>query len=100
MFFGMEYLESLPLSDLRALGRACGVKAPTALKRKDIITNIIKIMNGEIEPYFNITKRGRPTYKKELPAQSQLPISVEKLIKIENVLNDCTKQIIKILLER
>ncbi len=42
----IKNLEKLSLSTLRKLGRECGVKAPTALKKKELITEIKCIKTG------------------------------------------------------
>lgn len=51
-------LEELPLFRLRKIGREVGVKAPTALKKKVLIQEILDILNGRKDP--TITNKGRP----------------------------------------
>ena len=51
-------LEELSLFRLRKIGREVGVKAPTALNKKDLIQEIVYVLNGEKDP--TITNRGRP----------------------------------------
>lgn len=54
-------LSQLRIHELRDLARKIGVKCPTALKKEDIINNVIQILNGEAEPYKATNKKGRPT---------------------------------------
>ena len=53
-------LEQLRIHELRDLARKMGVQAPTVLKKEEIIEEIMKIMNGETEPFTRHNKKGRP----------------------------------------
>lgn len=61
MKININDLQSYHLKILREIGEQIGVKAPTSLKKEELILEIKKILNGENEPYF--TNKGRPTYK-------------------------------------
>ncbi|MBQ2863920.1 MAG: hypothetical protein IJE91_00460 [Clostridia bacterium] len=54
-------LSSLRIHELRDLARKIGVKCPTALKKEDLITQSMQILNGETEPYKAKDKKGRPS---------------------------------------
>ena len=55
-----NYYNQFSIFELRNIGREKGVKLPTTLKKKDLIEQIIKLELGEISPYVNTTKQGRP----------------------------------------
>ncbi len=55
-----EILEDRVLAVVRELGRAIGVKAPTSMKKDDLINDIIAIYNGDLAPTFPSGK-GAPT---------------------------------------
>ncbi len=99
MYLGKEYLENLPLGDLRKIGREIGVKAPTALKKNQLINAILEVISGEVPPCHNLNNRGRPKCKEELSVSAKAPISIDKLARIEQAINDCSKQIMEILSE-
>lgn len=54
-------LSSLRIHELRDLARKIGVKCPTALKKEDIINQVMQILNGESQPYKAPSKKGRPS---------------------------------------
>lgn len=56
----IEMLEGESIAILREIGRRIGVKAPAAKNKGDLITEIIAIQKGELEPVPPI-KRGAPT---------------------------------------
>lgn len=58
-FLFAKDLEKEHLSVLRELGRVAGVKAPAAKNKEELVDEIIKIQNGEIEP-VQPCKRGAP----------------------------------------
>lgn len=62
-------IEDLNLKDLRAIGRAVGVYAPTALSREDLLRVIMEISDGRAKPAVR-SSRGRP--HKGLPPQHEL----------------------------
>ena len=94
----VETLSKLDLHSLRKIGREIGVKAPTTLYKKELIAEIIKIKNGEKQPY--VSKKGRPTskMKKEELLLEILPADTKKLIKKEFI-NTLLKEIEKKLYE-
>jgi len=53
-------LQELRIHELRDLARKMGVNAPTAKKKEELIEEILKIMDGDITPKFNESKKGRP----------------------------------------
>lgn len=58
--FSEEVLADLPLSILREIGRQVGVKAPTANKKEQLITEIMEIQSGKRTPVPH-TNKGAPT---------------------------------------
>lgn len=58
----MNY-EELGIFALRNIARKVGVKSPTQLKKRELINSIVKINNGEVEPYVRKTNQGRPVNK-------------------------------------
>ncbi len=58
-----KQLEKVNFHDLRRLGQIVGVKSACSLKKAELIDQILKVQNGEIDPYFST--KGRPA-KKEL----------------------------------
>lgn len=77
MDFNIYDLWDYKLSDLREIGSNLGVKAPTMLKKEDLIGAIINVANHVVSPQF--TNRGRPRLEKP---KSE---SVKKVI--EDILN-------------
>ncbi len=67
-----EELNSLSVYTLRGMGRKIGVKKPTALKKGDLIQEILDIKCGKKQPYF--TNMGRRTKDYEIG-------DIEKVIK-------------------
>jgi hypothetical protein len=59
MKYDKESLEKMHVYNLRHIARDLGVKAPTTLKRKILIDEIILIQKNEKEPYKK-SKKGRP----------------------------------------
>ena len=57
--FTQEMLKHAHTDVIREIGRRIGVKAPTTKKKKQIITEIIAIQKGELEP-VELSKRGAP----------------------------------------
>ena len=56
----VEKLQELGIFEIRNLAREVGVYSPTTLKKQELIEKILRIMNGEDEPYIKKTKQGRP----------------------------------------
>ena len=57
--FKEEELRALHLSVLREIGREIGVKAPAAMNKDELTSDIIKIQRGALEP-VPPTKRCAP----------------------------------------
>jgi len=55
-----DNLNKLGIYYLRDIGRKVGVKDVTLLKKAELVENITKVLNKEIEPYFKKTAQGRP----------------------------------------
>ena len=97
-----ERLSKKSIYELRILGRKLGVKAPTKLKKQELIYAIIERNLNLVEPYS--TTRGRPplsapeSHKNLLQNEQNLFVLKNELVnKIENVLETAKKEIIKIL---
>ncbi len=60
-----EELMKIYLPYLRAIGRKMGVKSPASLNKEELVENILKIHNGEIEPVFPTGKGAPPKYEYE-----------------------------------
>ena len=58
MDFKKNELEFFSIHGLRNIGREIGVKAPSSLKKAELIENILKVQDGTIPPH--VTKKGRP----------------------------------------
>lgn len=86
--FSEEVLADLPLSILREIGRQVGVKAPTASKKEQLITEIMEIQSGKRTPVPH-TNKGAPTkiripipeslFKKEVETDKDLEYDKEKV---------------------
>lgn len=53
-------IENARIHELRDFARKVGVISPTTMKKEDIIKNVLGIARGEIEPFKNPPKHGRP----------------------------------------
>ncbi len=102
----MTQLQKLPLHKLRDLGREKGVKAPTSLKKSELIVAIANIESGKTQPKFNDKNRGRPVLDSENPiADVQATIelkqikALEKLNKLQGLLNKFEKDVMRVILE-
>ncbi len=62
MHYSKDELYETNLHSLRIIGREVGVYAPTHLKKKELINEIMSIVNGEKLP-CKPTKKGRPVKK-------------------------------------
>jgi len=56
----VEKLNELGIFEIRNLAREVGVYSPTTLKKQELIEKILRIMEGQDEPYIKKTKQGRP----------------------------------------
>ena len=97
-----ERLSKKSIYELRIIGRELGVKAPTKLKKQELIYAIIERNLNLVEPYS--TTRGRPPlsapekYKNLLQNEKSLSDLKNELVnKIETVLEKAKKEILKIL---
>ena len=54
-----EYMDKIALSELRAYGRLVGVSRATAMKKDELIEDIIRIFIGELQP-IERSRRGAP----------------------------------------
>ncbi len=64
MKYTREYLKNLILQSVRDIARKIGVRAPTLYTKLELIELVLKVQNGEIEPYFS--NRGRKILKKDI----------------------------------
>ena len=55
-----EGLYNLNIHELRKLGSQVGVKSPSSLNKENLVDAIFSIVMGEIEPYKQKDRRGRP----------------------------------------
>lgn len=91
MQYTKEELNEFSLYSLRELGREIGVKAPSTLKKEQLIEQILSVLSGKIEPTFSM--RGRPKLKKNFSTQ-EVTLLKEYLDKIfETAKNDIIKAI-------
>ena len=95
-----EELENYCIYDLRTIAREVGVKAPTVLRKEQLLDEILLILSGEKQPNFT-SKRGRPVKKLGIDISKTVQILEEKsldkqakeqkiktiLMIIENLLN-------------
>ena len=101
MKYERKQLYEINIHDLRILARKIGVKAPTKLKKKELIDEILKIESGKKQPCAP-SNRGRPLKKcvenraieKEEPLVESNPMDAIKEIKKEFI-NSLLKQIEK-----
>lgn len=91
MQYTKEELNKFNLYSLRELGREIGVKAPSTLKKEQLIEQILGVLSGKIEPTFST--RGRPKLKMNLSTR-EVTLLKEYLDKIfESAKNDIIKAI-------
>ena len=58
MNYTKEQLEDYTIHDLRLIGRSIGVRAPSAMVKKDLVQAILSVQDGCVKPH--LTSRGRP----------------------------------------
>ena len=91
-----EELNKQSIHSLRILGREIGVKSPTSLNKKDLISAIVKIRHGEMTPHVPV-KKGRPTLASNL-INVNIPDTTNNIdLIIEILVDEYRKQLIKIL---
>ncbi len=71
----MEYLSTCGLDDLRCYGRTLNLPYPTRLKKQELITEIIRSLNGEQLTQRN--NRGAPIKKHYF--SPEIPNTIEKI---------------------
>ncbi len=79
MVYDRESLEKTELHDLRKIGKKIGVRAPTRLKKADLVENILAVQSGKVQPYFSAI--GRPSMKNTLTVKKQKR-SVEQIVRM------------------
>ena len=101
--YSFEQLDKLTIYSLRGKAREVGVKAPTTLKREELIKEILLIQSGGKEPYVR-TAKGRPLKEncttKITCDEVKLRKEREKRIKkelIDSILKKIEKELYKIL---
>lgn len=55
-----ETLQELGIFEIRNIAREIGVHSPTIMKKQELIEKVMRVINGEEEPYVRTTKQGRP----------------------------------------
>ena len=72
MKYEKEELSNIDVHSLRNLAREIGVRAPTSLKKAELIDEIIQIKKGVKQPY-TLKKAGRPLkYRIERGSKKEL----------------------------
>ena len=87
MIYSKKELEDLRLDALREIGREVGVRAPSALKKKDLIYKIISVTSGTTLPHK--PKSGRPCLKShyiKAPNHTDQKVLSNKEIKVNNLI--------------
>ena len=79
MKFDRESLEKTELHELRKIGKQIGVRAPSRLKKADLIKNILDVQSGKLQPYFS--SKGRPNMKNTFNIKKEKR-SVEEIVRI------------------
>lgn len=79
-------LSSLRIHELRDLARKIGVKCPTALKKEDLVSQSMQILNGEAEPYKAKDKKGRPS-KSENQLNTLMEFFMPDKLELDSSLN-------------
>ncbi|MBE5754934.1 MAG: hypothetical protein E7340_06370 [Clostridiales bacterium] len=92
----MVSFENKSLYELRDYAREIGVRAPTTMRKKDLIIAINDVLSKKVKPYYS--KRGRPILPKNSVMVDDF-VMVEKIKKIDKALLDFRKQLIKIITE-
>lgn len=62
-----DFYEQFGIYELRNIARDKGVKSPTLLNKNALITQIMEIDDGSLEPTFRTSKQGRPFKPISLP---------------------------------
>ena len=89
-------LEHMGIYDLRQLGRRVGVKSPTTMKKRELITQIKAINSGNVTPYR--ATRGRPPLERiEELKTSALQNHTINLETLHKMIVDFESRLIKLL---
>ena len=95
--FYKEMLEKYSFHSLRDLARSMGVKAPSQLKKDELIFAILDIQNNKTEPVS--TNKGRPPSANiEMVLSSLKREELERLL--DNLYEDFKKKLFNFLKER
>ncbi len=89
-----EKLYNASIHDLRIYARQIGVKAPTQLKKAELIEEIFKIQEGIIKPICS--KKGRPIIKRNNIENCNY-FSKNILIQISAILDNAKNEIMDLL---
>ena len=74
-----EYLDQSGIYDVREYAREVGVRAPTGMKKQDMIDCILDIRDGKVAPVFPTKAgRGRPPKKPPEAVKSGAPSPEEE----------------------
>lgn len=96
MDYTKEELELKNIHVLRQIGREKGVKAPSALRKSQLIENIIGIDKGEIAPHVSVA--GRPALDENFTAnKKEKTDKQEKKKQIKKIINEFTTKLLEIL---
>ena len=108
MQYNKDDLEKMALVDLRIIGRAVGVKSPTSLKKSELVTEILLVVNGE-KPSLK-SEGGRPVVARvvlpdeplqKLIEKKQEPINLKRFEKrLDRILSDLKKLMLEIAKEK
>ena len=100
MRFDREGLEKIGVYDLRNIAREVGVKAPTALRKNELIEEILQIESGKKPPH-ELSKRGRPSKNSFCSSiKSTISVSDKNAIKkefIDSILEEIKRKLYEIL---
>ena len=83
MKFTKEQLENYSIYDLRTIAREVGVKAPTTLRKQELLDEILLISSGKKQP-SSPSKRGRPIKKLGIDISKTANILDEKTLYEKN----------------
>lgn len=103
MQYTKEQLNEYNLYSLRTLGRKTGVKAPSSLRKAELIENILDVQSGKILPHK--TKRGRPALPKQVESTlEEMKVIIKKIVedgqeKLQEDLCEIGKKLLKEVLE-
>ena len=99
MGYTKEELERKNVHTLRQIGREKGVKAPSLLKKREIIEQILGVEKGEIAPCFSTG--GRPVLDTELQIKNKTSINNGKKAKqVKRLIREYTAKLLKIIDEK